>query len=239
MSLYAIADLHLSCGAEKPMDRFGSRWTGHTEKIRRRWSSLVGPDDTVVIPGDFSWGMTMDEARPDFEFLDSLPGRKIIGKGNHDYWWKSVAGMSATLAGWNISSVRFLFNNAYETDGAVLCGTRGWFLEEKLQSAIFTADYEKLVNRETTRLRQTLEAAEKVKAGRDMPLYVFLHFPPVFGDFVCRPMLELLKEAPVTEVFYGHMHGQYTLPASVVTEGVRMTLISSDYLDFYPLSVKR
>ena len=239
MALYTIADLHLSHGTDKPMNRFGSRWTDHTEKIRTRWQALITDGDTVVIPGDFSWGMTLEEAREDFLFLDCLPGQKIIGKGNHDYWWTSVSKMNAALAGWGVSSVRFLFNNAYETDGVVLCGTRGWFLEEKQQSSIFAADYEKLVHRETLRLCQTIEAGEAVRAGREMPLYVFLHFPPVFGDFICRPMLDVLREAAVTEVFYGHLHGQYTLPASMVTDGVRLTLISADYLDFYPHPVKR
>ncbi len=236
MALYAIADLHLSGTAEKPMGRFGARWEGHAEKLRRRWSALVGPDDTVVIPGDFSWGIDLEETKADFLFLDTLPGRKIIGKGNHDYWWTSVKKMRRSLTDWGIGNVEFLFNNAFEAEGAVLCGTRGWFLEEKQQTAP-EADFEKLMNRETIRLRQTLVAAEELRAGRDLPVLVFLHFPPVFGTFECRPFLDLLSSSGVRDVFYGHIHGRYDLPLTEERDGIRFTMISADALDFYPFRI--
>ena len=169
MSVWVIADLHLSFGKDvpKPMDRFGSRWENHAEKIARRWNAVVRPGDTVVMPGDFSWADTLSEAEADFRFLDALPGKKLLGKGNHDYWWTGVTKMKAFLAERGFSTVDFLYNNAHAAEGLALAGARGWFLEERQQTAI-EADYGKLVRREAERLNLSLEAAEEAGLGYNL-----------------------------------------------------------------------
>lgn len=234
MSLYVIADLHLSGSVDKPMDRFGSRWTDHTNKLRKRWSSLVKDGDTVILPGDFSWAMSLEEAAEDFRFLESLPGRKILSKGNHDFWWVSFAKMRAFLSDIGVKSVDFLHNNAFRAEGYVLAGSRGWFLEEKQQNVIFPTDYEKLVNREVMRLESSIREAEKLRTDAGEEILAFLHFPPVYGDFICQPLIDVMKAHGIARCYYGHIHGRYNMDAVVRYDGVAFEIISADYLDFVP-----
>jgi len=234
MALYTLGDTHLCGAVPKPMSVFGARWTDHTEKIRARWSSLVTPDDTVVIPGDFSWAMTLDEVGVDFRFLDSLPGKKLLSKGNHDYWWTTGAKMKRCLAQNGVTTVDFLHNNAFLVDGFAVAGSRGWFIEGKLQADIFDTDYDKLVNRECERIRFSLTEAERLKNGCHIPTVLFLHFPPVFADFRCEPILDVIAEFSVRDVFYGHIHGNYTVPATLEERGTRFSLVSADYVNFTP-----
>lgn len=235
MALYTIADLHLSHATDKPMSIFGSRWTDHREKIRTRWSSLVEDSDTVVIPGDISWAMTLEEAAEDFRFIDSLPGRKIISKGNHDYYWTTASKMTKFFSEIGVTSINLLHNNAYVADGFAICGSRGWFIEEKMQGGHFDTDHEKLVARECMRLDASLKCGCEMDPSAE-PV-VFLHFPPVFGDFVCRPLTDVMKKYGVSRCYYGHIHGKYSLPQSVDFEGIKMILISADFLDFTPQRV--
>lgn len=239
MATYAMADTHLSSVSGKPMDRFGARWQNYTEKLVSRWRAVVGEDDTVVIPGDISWAMKPEEARDDLLLLDSLPGKKLIGKGNHDYWWQSPGKVRSLLSSIGAESISVLSGNAFVADGCVVCGSRGWFIEEKFQSTPSPTDYEKLVRREVLRINASLEYGRGLLAERgiSLPMYVFLHFPPVFGDFVCRPIVDCLKSAGIGRCFYGHIHGKYLLPPSFDYEGIKMEIISSDYLDFYPKKV--
>ena len=237
MALYTIGDTHLSLGADKPMDVFGARWTDHAEKIRSRWSSLITEKDTVVIPGDFSWGLLLKDTVKDFEFIDSLPGKKIISKGNHDYWWTTVTKMKRFLSENGVQTVDFLYNNAYIVDNIAVCGSRGWFIEEKLQADIFNADYTKLVKRECDRLSLSLAEGEKLKENRSIPTVAFLHFPPVYSDFVCEPIVDLLVSAKVDHVYYGHIHGDYYVPSTLEYRGLKFSLISADYLNFTPQRV--
>lgn len=240
MSIFAIADLHLSTGAgiDKSMEVFGKRWRGYTEKIRRNWEASVGADDTVVIPGDISWAMRLEDALSDLEFLNRLPGRKLIGKGNHDFWWTTASKMKAFFTEHGLSSLHILYNNAYLTEGRVLCGTRGWFLDERQQNTVGTPDYARVAQREVVRLRLSLDAAAalcraETDAGRARPpITVFLHFPPVWVDFVCREMVDTLHEYGVQECLFGHIHGMYNVPRSFDFEGIRMTLCASDFLNF-------
>ena len=235
MALYSIADLHLSHGVNKPMDKFGNRWTGHTEKIKAKWSRLVTGSDTVVIPGDISWAMDLTEAADDLLFIDSLPGKKIISRGNHDYWWSTVTKMKSFLGELGISSIDFLQNNAFFVEDAIIAGSRGWYIEQKFQNTQSPTDYKKIVERECVRLELSLDSAEKLRANHhDSPLLVYLHFPPVFGDFVCQPIVDVMKNHTVKNCFFGHIHGKYSIPQSTVYEGVKMTLISADFLDFIP-----
>lgn len=233
--LWTIADLHLSGSATtKPMSVYGGRWQSHREKIEKRWKVLVEEGDTVVIPGDTSWSMKLSDAGEDLKFIDSLPGRKIIGKGNHDYWWSSVTKMKHKLAEWNIGSIDFLFNNSYTANGQIICGTRGWFYDEVTQNSAFSeADFQKITEREYNRLKISLDSAP----GNGSGALVFLHFPPVCPGFTARNIIDLLHERNVTKVYCGHIHGNYSLPPKLEFEGITVNLVSSDYLDFYPMKI--
>lgn len=230
MSLFAIADLHLSHTMNKPMDVFGSRWENHTERIRESWLETVSPDDTVVIAGDVSWGMRISEAEEDFRFLESLPGKKRILKGNHDYWWQTMKKLNEFRDRVNAFSVEFLFNNAYETDEFILCGTRGWLLETS-----YGEDDQKIVNRESERLRASIRAGRELqKRSPEKELLVFLHYPPAYGNLRCGQICEVLSENGIGRVFYGHMHNAD--PSRLVRQiaGASSELIAADYLDFRP-----
>ena len=240
MSLFVMADLHLSGLAGKPMDVFGNRWIGYTDKIEKNWRAVIDPEDTVVIPGDISWGMSLEEALPDLLFLESLPGRKIVGRGNHDYWWATSAKMNSFLSENGIGSVSILFNNAYETEDFIIAGTRGWFTEDKQDMAPETSEYAKIVARETGRLKMSLDAAVRFREGpgsEDKEILVFFHFPPVFNGFVCGEFVELLREYGISRTYFGHIHGLYTVPRSFEYEGISFTLVSADYLGFAPMPV--
>lgn len=233
MSLFVIADTHLSEAAEKPMDIFGYRWNGWTEKLCENWKSTVKDGDTVVIAGDISWAMTLDEAKKDFELLNSLPGKKLIGKGNHDYWWNTQKKTEDFFKANGFDTLNLLFNNAYETENAIICGCRGWYTDEK--NSPENADYDKIVAREAGRLRLSLKYAEKL--APDKKRIVFFHFPPVFGDFICDELIAVLQEYGVTECYYGHIHGRYDIEPITEHEGITFRIISADYLDFKPLEI--
>lgn len=239
MAIYTIADLHLSGAVPKSMEKFGRRWTGYTEKLEKRWRALVTEADTVVIPGDISWGMNLEEAEPDLRFIASLPGEKYLGKGNHDFWWTTVAKMERFLLERSISGIHFLYNNAFYTEGLVICGTRGWFLDERQQNATTSADYGKLIAREAIRLELCLREGVALRDahGGNAEICVFLHFPPVYGDFRVESFLALLRTYGVRRVWFGHIHGNYVLPPTSVCDGISFSLISADYLDFYPARI--
>ena len=230
MSLYAIGDLHLSFTTNKPMDVFGPRWENHVEKLREGFSALTA-EDVCVICGDVSWGMDLAEAREDFRFIENLPGRKIILKGNHDLWWTSMKKMTTFLEENGFETISFLHNNAYfYGDSAAICGTRGWFYEESKGAA----HDKKMIDREVLRLEASL------KAGGDRDKYVFLHYPPRYGDsYVCREITELLRAYGVKECYYGHLHGPgHRAAVQGWVEGADYHLVSADYLGFEPRKIR-
>ena len=235
MPLYTIADLHLSLGenTDKPMEIFGARWQDHHNKIKERWSSLVEENDTVIIPGDISWALKLEEAAEDFRFIDSLPGTKIIGRGNHDYWWATERKNSAFFNANGITTVKQLHNNSYEVENIVVCGSRGWFYDGK--NAPANTDHAKIVAREVGRLKLSLDSAASLSPQKKR--VVFLHFPPVFGQFVCREIIDLMHVCGITECYYGHIHGRYELQQETEYEGIVMRLISADYLGFTPYRI--
>lgn len=235
MSLFSIADLHLSEGVEKPMDIFGHRWTDHTNKLKERWCAVVTDDDTVIVPGDISWAMALEDALPDFKLIDSLPGKKILGKGNHDFWWGTLSKMKKMLSENGITTIDFLQNNAFEVEDYIICGTRGWYVEEKYQNTVGDVDYQKIVDREAGRLRLSLNEAVKLRGDSEKKILVYFHFPPVFGDFVCREIVDILKEYNIRHCYFGHIHANYTIPKTTEFEGINMTLISADFLNFIPM----
>lgn len=232
MALYVLSDTHLSLSTGKPMDIFGERWKDHTARLSHFWRETVSDSDTVVIPGDISWGMTLEEAVPDLRFLDTLPGKKILSKGNHDYWWATAAKIRATFEKENLTTLSLLFNNAYLVDDLGICGTRGWFSDAACPSGV---DRPKIVAREAGRLTRSLEAGKALGAKE---LVAFLHFPPTLGEFVCRELLDVLHAYGVKRCYYGHMHGQYSIPKEFTFEGISFIISSADYLQFCPLKIE-
>ena len=241
MSLYVISDLHLSTNENtgKSMEVFGPRWQNYIERLERNWRAVITNDDVVVIPGDISWAMTMEEALPDLKFIDSLPGRKIIGKGNHDFWWSTVSKMRKFFEENSINSIDILYNNALETKDFIICGSRGWFNDESRQNTVGNTepDYEKIVKREAMRLKMSLEEGVKLKGESDKELIVFLHFPPVYADFICREIIDVLHEYGIKNCFYGHVHGNYFMPRTLEFEEIDFIMTASDFLSFAPMPI--
>jgi predicted phosphohydrolase len=236
--LYVIADLHLSTmeGMNKSMDIFGRRWSGYTEKLRKNWTAVVEPEDSVVVPGDISWALSLEDAVSDLHFLDDLPGRKYISKGNHDFWWSTASKMEKLFAAEGITSITMLNNNAWLCENDfILCGTRGWYQDESCDNMPKDTDFDKLVAREAMRLKLSLDAGRALaldNPGRET--LVFLHFPPIWNGLHCGPILDLLHEYKIERCFFGHIHSNYTAPASFVEDGIRYSLISADFLNFSP-----
>lgn len=227
MALYAIGDLHLSLGTDKPMDVFGGAWTGYVEKLRQGLS-VIGPEDTTVLLGDLSWALDLSQAREDFGFMAAIPGRKVILKGNHDYWWTTAAKFYKFCQENHYENLWILNNNCYFYGDIAICGTRGWFFEEERSG---THD-EKVFRRELFRLEASL------KAAGDREKYCFLHYPPRYRGYECREILDLLKRYGVTRCYYGHLHGDsHKLAREGEFEGIEFHLVSADYLDFRPKPV--
>lgn len=223
MAVYAIGDTHLSLGSDKPMDVFGGGWTGYVEKLKEGFS-VIGPEDTVVLCGDLSWGMSLEEARQDFAFLNDLPGKKLLLKGNHDYWWNTASKMNKFFQENEFHTLSILHNNCGFYGDIALCGTRGWFYEEERgeHSA-------KVFNRELIRLEASLKAAgEKEKI-------CFLHYPPVYQGYCCKEIIELLQKYEVKRCYYGHLHGgSHRFAVCGERDGIHFKLIAADYLHFKP-----
>lgn len=237
MSLYAMADLHLSLSVNKPMDIFGARWTEHVEKIKKNWCAVITDEDTVIVPGDISWAIDYEEAEKDFQFIDSLPGKKLLGKGNHDYWWGTMAKNKAFCEELGLKTIDFLFNNAFKAEEYIICGTRGWYVDEKLQNTTNDdVEYQKIVNREASRLKMSLIEAKKLQENNEQIL-VFFHFPPVFNNFVCEEIVSVLLEFGIKNCYFGHIHGSYCIPKTTEYKGISFSLISADYLNFIPMIV--
>ncbi len=208
-------------------------------RIKNNWERLVTGEDTVVIPGDVSWALSLEEAVSDLKFIDSLPGKKILGKGNHDFWWCTMKKHEELFKRNGISTISFLFNNAHETEEYIIAGTRGWYHDEDAKNAPDNADFKKLVNREAQRLRMSLtEAARRKELSPNKEIIVFMHFPPYWAGKASDGLVDILKEFGVGRVYFGHIHGNYAEPPSFVYDGIEMHLISADYLEFIPKIVK-
>ena len=227
MALYAIGDLHLSLNSQKPMDVFGGAWSGYMEKLKNGFSVLK-PEDTTVLMGDLSWALDLQGARDDFAWINEIPGRKIILKGNHDYWWSTAAKFQAFCAENGFDRMHILNNNHFEYDGFAICGSRGWFFEEERSS-----DHdEKVFKRELIRLEASL------KSAGDLPKLVFLHYPPRYKGYTCDEMLEILDRYQVRQCYYGHLHGaSHGLALEGQWDGVEFKLLSADRLNFQPYRI--
>lgn len=226
MSLFAIADTHLSFGTDKPMDSFPG-WNDYVDRIEKNWNKIITADDTVVIAGDISWAMNFDELKADFDFIERLNGTKIILKGNHDYWWNTSKKMNDFIESQGYKTISILFNNSYDVDGVSICGSRGWLFD------VDDEHDEKVLNREVGRIRLSLDSAvndEKI---------VFLHYPPVTTDTKCDEILNLLKEYGIKKCYYGHLHGIAAKKAiDDVVDGIEFRLISCDRLGFVPKLIR-
>ena len=226
MALYAIGDTHLSLGTDKPMDVFGGGWNGYVEKLKDGFSQITS-EDTVVICGDISWGMSLEEAKQDFIFLNDLPGKKILLKGNHDYWWNTAAKMNKFFQENELTTLNILHNNSYLYGDVALCGTRGWFYEEERgeHSA-------KIFNRELIRMETSMKSAgEREKI-------CFLHYPPVYHGYRCQEIIDLLQKYQVSKCYYGHLHGgSHRFAVCGDRDGVEYRLIAADYVGFKPVKI--
>lgn len=226
--LYTIGDFHLSLDKSKPMDIFGAEWEGHAEKLRQNFT-VVGESDVTVICGDLTWGMDMEGCLRDFLFIDALPGRKIILKGNHDYWWTTAGAAMKFFEKHGITTIDILNNNCYYYNGSALCGTRGWMYP----SGGGTEHDRKMMDREAQRLEISLKAAD----GASDKL-CFLHYPPIYGRFRAEKTLELMKAYGVSRCYYGHIHGPARAYAFEGTrDGIEYKLVSADHLDFRPAAI--
>lgn len=233
MALYTIADLHLACSVDKPMDIFGGKWQNYMEKIRTHWQAVVRPEDTVVVGGDLSWAINFEQARADFAYLHALPGKKILLKGNHDLWWNTAKKMNEFAQNNGFDDVSFLHNNCFFYQDIAICGTRGWFFEEDFQES----HDEKIFRRELMRLETSLRLG---KAGAAREIYCFLHYPPLYANFRCGEIIDLMKKYGVTRCIYGHLHSDSLRWAVTgVQEGIEFILVSGDYVDFTPVLLKK
>lgn len=228
MALFAIGDVHLSIGGKKPMTVFPG-WEQYVERLEHHWRQLVSPADTVVIPGDISWGMSLEQAREDFAFLQSLPGKKLLLKGNHDYWWCTRRKMDTFLAENGFDSLRFVHNDAVAVDDAMaVCGSRGWFFDAEDDGD------RKVLLREAGRLRTSILAAKQT----GLEPVVFLHYPPLYAGQVCPEMVQVLQEEKIRRCYYGHIHSAgIRLAFNGEKDGVHYRLVSADALRFCPLRI--
>ena len=227
MALYAIGDLHLCLGAPKPMDVFGGAWTGYMEKLEQGMS-VIKEEDTLVILGDLSWALDLATAKADFAWIDRIPGKKIILKGNHDYWWSTASKFYQFCDTNGFSDQFILNNNHFEYDGFAICGTRGWFFEEEKSGQ----HDEKVFKRELLRLEASL------KSAGDLPKIVFLHYPPRYRGYICQPIIDLMQQYNVRRCYYGHLHSaSHALAVEGLWDGIEYRLVSADRVNFQPVSV--
>lgn len=227
MALYAIGDLHLCLGAPKPMDVFGGSWVGYMDKLKQGLS-VITDNDTTVLMGDLSWALGLNEAKDDFSWINQIPGRKIILKGNHDYWWSTAAKFYKFCESNEFTDMHILNNNHYEYQGFAICGTRGWFFEEERSGS----HDEKVFKRELLRLEASLQSAG------ELPKIVFLHYPPRYKGYTCQEILDLLAKYDVRQCYYAHLHGaSHGLALQGIWDNVSYRLCAADYLDFKPFTI--
>ena len=228
MPIYAIADLHLSFSQNKPMDIFGNNWENHAEKIKNNWLNKVKQSDYVIIPGDFSWAMYLEETKKDFDYLNNLPGKKILLRGNHDYWWNTLTKMNKFMQENKFDNIDFLYNNSYLVEDTIIVGTRGW-------NVLDTENDSKMIKRENARLELSINDGIK-KYGNDKEIIAFMHYPPINKSDLMENDTEFvrtLKKYNIKRCYYGHLHGiahKDAIEGNI--QGIEYRLISADYLNF-------
>lgn len=235
MSIFTIGDLHLSFNEDKPMDIFGDNWANHDEKIKTNWIENVNENDLVILPGDFSWSMYLEDTYKDFSYLNSLPGKKLLLKGNHDYWWTTVTSMRRFLEEKDFKNIDFIYNNSYEFENCVITGTRGWSQSNEEED-------QKLSKREALRLELSIQDAIK-KYGNEKEILVFMHYPPILNSNVIQnernEYINIMNKYNVKKCYYGHLHASAIKDAVEGQHfGIDFKLVSADGLNFKLLKIK-
>ncbi len=234
MAIYTIADLHLSFSTDKPMNVFGDIWDNYEERLKENWIRKIKDDDLVVLPGDFSWAMKLEDTYKDFEFLNNLPGKKVLLKGNHDYWWGTVKKMNQFLEEKELNTISFLQNESFEYGDYIIAGTRGWVIND--------TENEKIINREMERLKLSLKDAESKNINGKKEIIVFMHYPPVtqsaLNSLELLRCVEIMRQYSVKRCYYGHLHSESIKTAyEGETRGISFKLVSADNLKFDPLKI--
>ena len=230
MAIFTIADLHLSFNTNKPMNIFGTNWENYEEKIKKDWQEKVTEKDLVVLPGDFSWAMYLDETEKDFAYINSLPGKKILLKGNHDYWWSTVTSMRKYIKEKNFENIDFLINNSYEFENKIIAGTKGWTLSEEAEDI-------RLTKRETDRLELSIKNGIE-QFGADKEIIIFMHYPPITKNYLNTSYAQIMKKYNVKRCYYGHLHSNSIKEAVQGNiDGIEYKLVSADGLEFNLLQV--
>ncbi len=234
MAIYTIADLHLSFGTNKPMDIFGPNWENHEQKIAENWKEQVNEDDLVIIPGDFSWAMNLEDTKKDFEYLSNLPGKKLLLKGNHDYWWSTLTKMRKFLEENKFENIDFISNNYYLEQNKFIIGVRGWILDSNKEEDL------KIIRREKLRIQAQLDSIRKSFTNRK-EILVFMHYPPyeIKEDKIINPYAPLFEDYNIKTCYYGHLHGEQAYGDIEDFEYNKVTykLVSADYLNFKLLRI--
>lgn len=225
MKLFAISDLHMPGGDDKPMNVFGSQWDNHVERIFADWRSRVGEEDVVLLPGDLTWAMQLKDAAPDIAAIGQMPGRKLIMKGNHEYWWNTLSQVKSIMP----KGMEAIQVNAIDVGCAVVCGTRGWNFPTK--ETALTPENQKIYNREVLRLEMSLKEAQRLRGEK--PLVAMMHFPPLYPMERDTAFTALMEQYQVDVVVYGHLHGDSVrIGFTGEHHGVQYHLVSCDSLDF-------
>ena len=230
MAIFGLSDLHLSFSSDKPMDVFGDHWVGHADKMATAWDALVSEDDVVLCPGDLSWAMRLEQAGADLAWIGERPGFKILGRGNHDYWWSAIGKVRQALPERCVA----LQNDAVDVGDAVVAGSRCWAAPGALD---YSSADEKIYQREVGRLRMSLMAGQKLAEGR--PLIAAIHYPPFTAHQKPTAFSELMEEFEVSLCVYGHLHGRRAHRTALegTVRGVTYRLIACDHLNFTPVQV--
>ena len=235
MAIYTIGDLHLSFNENKPMSIFGENWEGYEEKVKENWTKLVKEEDMVVLPGDFSWSMYLKDTYKDFEYLNNLPGKKLLLKGNHDYWWSTVNSMRNYIKENHFKNIDFIYNNAYEFENIIIVGTRGWAFGEDAES-------KRMIQREMARLELSIKNGIE-NYGENKEIIAFLHYPPIINQNIqnneMNEFIRILKKYDIKKCYYGHLHGT-AIKEAVEGEyfGIAFKLVSADAIQFNLVKVK-